>query len=68
MKPIPFSTSHSWSHRIPLSMVLSAGVAYDADAKVAAVWQDLTRLEPKFAQSGWLSADMPAVADTAGIE
>jgi len=49
-------------------MVLSAGVAYDADAKVAAVWQDLTRLEPKFAQSGWLSADMPVVADTAGIE
>jgi hypothetical protein len=68
MKPVPFSTIHSWSHRIPLSMVLSAAVAYDAAAKVAAVWQDLTRLEPKSAHSGRASADMPMAAGTAGIE
>lgn len=68
MKPVPFSTIHSWSHRIPLSMVLSGGVAYDAAAKVASVWQDLTRLEPKSAQSGWASVDMPMAADMAGIE
>jgi hypothetical protein len=68
MKPIHFSTSHSWSQRIPLSMVLSAAIAYDAAAKVAAVWQDLTRLEPKSAHSGWRSADMPAAAEMAGIK
>jgi len=68
MKPVLFSTVHSWSHRIPLSMVLSGGVAYDATAKVASVWHDLTRLEPKSPQSGRASADMPMAADTAEIE
>jgi hypothetical protein len=68
MKPVPFSTIHSWSHRIPLSMVLSAGVAYDAAAKVAAVWQDLTRLKPKSARFHWPSAHLPTAAGTARIE
>ena len=68
MKPIPFSTVHSWSHRIRLSMVLSGAVAYDAAAKVVAVWQDLIRLEPKSEQSGRVSGDSPMAADTAGIE
>jgi hypothetical protein len=68
MKPVQFSTIHSWSHRIPLSMVLSAAVAYDAAAKVAAVWQDLTRLEPKSAQFGWQPAHMPMAAEMARIE
>jgi hypothetical protein len=68
MKPVPFSTIHSWSHRIPLSMVLSGGVAYDGAAKVASVWQDSTRLEPKSAQSVRASAVMPTAAVTAGIE
>jgi len=49
-------------------MVLSGGVAYDAAAKVAAVWQDLTRLEPKSAQSGRAVAGMPMAAITAGVE
>jgi hypothetical protein len=68
MKPVPFSTIHSWSHRIPLSMVLSAAVAYDAAAKVAAVWQDLTRLEPKSARFHGPSAHIPMAAGTARIE
>jgi hypothetical protein len=49
-------------------MVLSGTVAYDAGAKVTAVWQDLTRLEPKSEQSGWASGNKLMAADAAGIE
>jgi hypothetical protein len=49
-------------------MVLSAAVAYDAAAKVAAVWQDLTRLEPKSARFDWPSAHTPIAAGTARFE
>jgi hypothetical protein len=49
-------------------MVLSGAVPYDAAAKVASVWQDLTRLEPKSAQSGRAAAGIRMAAIAAGIE